>query len=738
MGDLGLHIDRMLPASKIATRGDNESLEAYLDRVVNQVNRIHDGLADFGRRSRIQALIGFTDVVTEDGTVITSAETGGALSILAAGTSSITVDPDSNSLIFTTDATGINSTFASSEDQIPTEPTAGDLLYIKADFGSYKKGEVYSFDGESWQEIGNRQSVLIANEASDMPDEPKIGDTLYIETDFSVGETVYIKGSVYTYTATGWQLVGQQKFSSNVSDNSELPANPSDGYIIYVDNSFDSFDAGRLYQYVSGNWQVIANKTSNYIAESTDDMPDTPLIGDIVHINADFTYESHNYTTGQRYQFNGSGWILLKDRVYNTTITDGMISITLNGYVTDSELSSTLGSYYTSSQVNSQISSSLSSYATKTYVNNAIPSLTNYATKSYVNSAIPSLSNYQQIDDIISANGITESWSTSKATGCYLYYNGIGFWDTVANQWPAFLGMQTVNGQKKGYFYVGTGGTGTSDRFIYSYTTYENSSYNTKVIIRTDEGFLGSSKAYFDITGGKFYAKTSYLEIEMSAAKGFKALSSSVETTISTRGIELKDKVNSGVYTKLEPDGLTVKCEVDSFPSPWFQAIAQQSGPAGIFFNVYGFGQMKEYILIDEISSTKIARLSDWDIVNSTIDNTNAVHPAALKFNGNGTKSGKYYDSGWQTGKSANTSLSFNHGLGGVPTLFFGYVRESDNTDNIQMFHALADRNYGIIFFNVDSSALSVFIDGRAIQYVVSNNIGYKSGNVDVRVIAWR
>ena len=733
MGDLGLHIDRMLPATKITTRGDNESLEAYLDRIVNQVNRIHDGLADFGRRSRIQALIGFTDVVTEDGTVITSAETNGALAISAAGTSTITVDTDNNALVFSTEATGINSTFASSVDQIPAEPAIGDLLYIKADFSTYQTGEVYSFDGESWQEIGNRQNVLIANEASDMPDDPKISDMLYIESDFTVDEKNYIKGSIYSYTANGWQLVGQQKFSSNVSDNSELPASPTDGYIIYVDNSFDSFYAGRLYQYISGSWQMIANKTSNYIADSASDMPDTPLTGDIVHINTDFSYEDSNYTTGQRYQFDGTNWILLKDRVYNTSITDGQISITLSGYVTDSELSSTLNSYYTSSQVNSQISSLLSGYATESYVNSAIPSLSGYATKTYVNNAIPSLSNYQQIDDIISGNGITESWSNSNATGCYMQYNGIGFWDTNTNQWPAFLGMQTVNGQKKGFFYVGTGGTGTSDRFIYSYTTYDNSAYNTKVIIRTDQGYLGSSNAYFDITGGKFYASTSYLEIEMSAAKGFKAVSSTVETTINTRGIKIDDAQKTGVYSKIEPEGLTIKCAVDSYPSAWFQAIAQQSGPAGIFFNVYGFGQMKEYILIDEISSTKVARLSDWEIASS-----NEVHPAALKFDGNSTVSGKYYDSGWQTGKSANTYLTFNHGLGGVPTLFFGYVRDSSDTGNIQMFHALADQDYGIAFYNVDGSSLSVFIDGRAIQYVASNNLGFKAGDVDVRVIAWR
>ncbi len=746
MADLGLHIDRMLPASKIEYRQPGEPLEEYLDRIVAQMNRIHDGLADFGRRSRIQAQLGFTEMITEDGSVITSAGTGGSLVLSSSGAGSITIDPENNSLVFTTEATGIISTFAASLAEMPEDPDIGDLIYITADFGIYQKGEVYSFDGENWQEIGNRQNILIANEASDMPDEPKIGDMLYIESDFTVGDDTYTKGSVYSYTAAGWQLVGQQQFSSNVSDISELPANPTDGYIIYVDTSFDIFDAGRMYQYNGGNWQMIANKISNFIAESADDMPDTPLTGDIVHINDDFTYDNHNYVTGQRYQFNGSGWVLLKDRVYNTTITDGQISITLTDYVTGSELSSTLNSYDTASEVNTKISNSLSGYATETYVDDSIPDLSGYATESYVDDAIPSLagyatttyvdnaipdvSSYQKINDIIAANDIGQTWSDANSTGCYIWHNGVGFFDTSANQWPAFLGMNTVNGQQKGYFYVGTGGTEASDRYIHCYTVYEDSAYTTRVVVRVDEGFLGSNTAYFNVTDGKLYMeddKSSYKDIiEISAAivDAAQIRNSSTSTSRDT-------------LLRLAPGGLSVSSKYGT--GSWVMSFLLYCGSTN--GNTYIDGYNKTYIR------------------NCTIESSNTIHPAALKFSGNGSVSSKFFDSGWLnssssgiasvnasgTGLVSNYSYKVSHGLGVVPTYFKLYVRSHASPEIVNEANSVHGGDYGAAVYKVTSSYIYFGIDGSNPTYQFSTEPGGSTGNwggvadpSDIRIFAWK
>ena len=730
MSDFGIYIDKLLPSSKPYPRQPGESLESYLDRAMEYMGRIHDGLAEFGRRSRFQAQLGFTEIETEDGNIVSSIDTGGVLTLSASGAGSITIDPDNNALVFTTAATGIVSTFAASAAEIPTEPGIGDLLYITADFDTFQKGEVYSFDGSDWQEIGNRQNILIANEASDMPDEPKIGDMLYIESDFTVGEDTYSKGSVYSYTASGWQLVGQQRFSSNVSNTSELPVNPAEGYIIYVDTSFDTFYAGRMYQYNSGSWQMIANKTGNFIAESADDMPDTPLTGDIVHINADFSYDSHNYITGQRYQFNGTAWILLKDRVYNTTITDGQISITMTGYVTDSELSSTLNSYDTSSEVNTKISDSLSGYATESYVDNAIPSLAGYATTNYVDNAIPDVSNYQQITAIIEANDIVNTWSTANATGCYMYHNGVGFWDTAVNKWPAFLGMQSVNGQNKGYFYVGTGGTESSDRYIHCYTVYEDSAYTTRVIVRVDEGFLGSSTAYFNVTDGKLYMeddKSSYKNvIEISAAIVDAALIRDSSTSTSR-----------DTLLRLAPGGLSVSSKYST--GSWVMSFLLYCGSTN--GNTYMDGYSKTYIR------------------NCTIESSNIIHPAALLFSGNGTVSGRFYDSGWLnssssgiasvsgtgTGLVSNYSYKVNHGLGSVPSYFKLYVRSHADPDIVNEASAVHGGDYGAGIYKVTSTSIYFALDGANPTYEFSVEPGGGTGNwggvadpSDVRVIAWK
>ncbi len=746
MSDLGIYIDKLLPSSKPYKRQSDESLEDYLDRAMDYMGRIHDGLAEFGRRSRIQAQLGFTEVEIDDGTVVSSIDTGGILSLSASGSGSITIDPDNNALVFTTAATGIVSTFAASAAEIPSEPGVGDLLYITADFGTFQKGEVYSFDGTNWQEIGNRQNILIANEASDMPDEPKIGDMLYIESDFTVGDDTYSKGSVYSYTAEGWQLVGQQQFSSNVSNTSELPVNPAEGYIIYVDSSFDTFDAGRMYQYNSGNWQQIANKIGNFIAESTDDMPESPLVGDIVHINADFTYESHSYITGQRYQFDGTDWILLKDRVYNTTITDGQISITLSGYVTDGELSSTLNSYDTSSQVNTKINNSLSdyatedyvdgsipdltNYATKTYVNNAIPSLAGYATENYVNNAIPDVSNYQQINAIISANDIAGSWSTANATGCYIWHNGMGFWDTTSNTWPAFLGMSMVNGQRKGYFYVGTGGTTDSDRYIHCYTVYEDSAYTTRVIVRVDEGFLGSSSAFFNITDGVLY-----MEDEMSTYKDIIEISAAIVDAAKIRNTSTS--TSRDTLLRLAPGGFSVSSKYGS--NGWVMSFLLYCGSTN--GNTYMDGYNKTYIR------------------NCTIESSNIIHPAALLFSGNGTVSGKFFDSGWLnssssgvasvsasgTGLISNYSYKVSHGLGTVPSFFKLYVRSHASPEIVNEANSVHGGDYGAGVYKLTSSYIYFGIDGSNPTYQFSTEPGGSTGNwggvadpSDVRIFAWK
>ena len=564
MGDLGLELDKKLPGSKIKPRQEGESLEDYVNRVADQANRILDGLAQYARESRILSNLGFTEMVTEDGSVISSFDTDGQLTLASGNSGSITIDNENNSLIFT----------------------------------------------------------------------------------------------------------------------SSIPA-------------------------------------SNIIAESTGDIPESPLEGDVMHINADFD----SYITGQRYQYDGTDWVRLKDRIYNTTIADGQISITIDGYVTETELSSTLNSYDTSSAVNSKIDNSLSGYATENYVDDSIPDLTGYATESYVDDAIPSLagyatqtyvdnaipdvSSYQQISDIIAANEISQTWNTANSTGCYMYHNGVGFWDTSTNQWMAFLGMSEVNSQKKGYFYVGTGGTAASDRYIHCYTVYEDSSYTTRVIVRVDEGFLGSSTAYFNVTDGKLY-----MEDDKSNYKNIIEISAAIVDAAKIRDTSTSSLRDS--LLRLAPGGLSVSSKYGT--GSWVMSFLMYCGDNG---NTYIEGYSKTYIR------------------NCTIESSNVVHPAALKFSGNGSVSGKFYDSGWQTGKGANTYHTFNHGLGVVPTLFFGYVRDSDDTGNIQMFASMASSDYGIMFYNVDGTALSVFIDQRATVTEGSSSIGWLAGDVDVRVIAW-
>lgn len=193
---------------------------------------------------------------------------------------------------------------------IPASPTVGDVIYYTGTTTQdFTNGKYYKYNNNSWSEI-------------EEPDAYEMYSNKMTHTLPLIGQTPRI-------------FIDASKIAVTISDSSLIPANPTNGDVIYYTGTTTTdFTNGRYYQYDGSNWVEtparvftgvftfqVPNKTEVPINPAVGDIihwtaadlsipdaltvPQTPVEGELIHY---IGTTSGDFVQGKYYQYDGEDW----------------------------------------------------------------------------------------------------------------------------------------------------------------------------------------------------------------------------------------------------------------------------------------------------------------------------------------------------------------------------------------------------------------------------------------------